>query len=358
MGNPIPVGNDLPRGGADLKNSIHSDMQAGYEKAQGYQYPSNSRPDACQKLCFGSLEEFLGCFPEPEPAIPPLSAPGFAIVAEPLGCGDCLMESGLSHGATVCAIVPQPPNLHAPPREAIAIPAQQLVHQGAEACNSPVHDTVVTSSGTTLADASPSAELASALAESASPTAVVSMSPAVGPATPAAVQEVLYPETQEQLHAASGVNDTEGDDTPDELSSDMSIGLPCIRQAVLVPSWKHDVYAAYWSANVPYHSPTIMSMLHRPKFCTCSHPHTHDLLGGAIHDHVTYGLNTGPAALFLVSFSSSSDRCVLADAGEDTYQGSSAPSSCRQATASANTLPCAERQALLNELADIQVMAH
>lgn len=233
MGNPIPVGNDLPRGGADPKNKIYSDMQAGYEKAQGCQCPGRSRPDACQKLCFGSLEEFLGCFPEPEPAIPPPSAPGFAIVAEPLGCGDCVMESGLSHGATVCAIVPQPVTVQEPSQEAVAIPVQQLVHNYMEACNSPVHDTAVTTSGTTTANGSPFSELAPALAESASPTAVVSMSPAVGPATPAAVQEVLYPEMQEQLHAASSVNDTEGGDTPDALSLDLCMALPC--QAVPMP---------------------------------------------------------------------------------------------------------------------------
>lgn len=46
--------------------------------------------------------------------------------------------------------------------------------------------------------------------------------------------------------------------------------------------------------------------------CTCGHSSMHDLLGGAIHDHITYGINTGPACSWCLVPLLLTDKSALA----------------------------------------------
>ena len=100
-------------------------------------YPVSVHPNACEKLCFGSLEDFLSSFAEPAPVrVPSLSpgATGFAIMAEPLDQVDFLLRPSVSPGAIVCAVVThQPcevqPTFEGSPAEASAqLPLPQCTH--------------------------------------------------------------------------------------------------------------------------------------------------------------------------------------------------------------------------------------
>ncbi len=143
-------------------------------------YPVSMHPNACEKLCFGSLDDFLSSFAEPAPVrVPSLlpGAAGFAIMAEPLDQIDYLLRPSISPGATVCAIVtPQQLQVQSTfggsPAEALAqLPLPQCTHAfSTSLCGVKNHN------------GKGAAALASA--EMSSAAFVAAASPAVGPSTP------------------------------------------------------------------------------------------------------------------------------------------------------------------------------
>lgn len=186
--------------------------------------------NACEKLCFGSLDDFLSCFAEPASIrVPSLSpgATGFAIMAEPLDQVDYLLRPSVSPGATVCVVVtPQPvqvlSTLGGSPAEAsVQLQLPQCKHACSTSPCSVKNHNGKSAAALVSAEMSSAAFVAAAYASSAvaavSPAvaaaspAVTAVSPAVGPSTPGGTTEVLYPEPRKHLQAVSTVSHSGAD---------------------------------------------------------------------------------------------------------------------------------------------------
>jgi len=322
----------FPRGGPSPMGWGPSPVGRGPSTACAY--PVSMNANACEKLCFGSLNDFLSSFAEPAPVrVPSLSpgATGFAIMAEPLDQMDYLLRLSISPGATVCAVVTHQPAQVQPTLggSSADASAQLLLPQCTHARSTP--QCGVKSHNGKGAAALASAETSSAAVVAAASPAVAAVSPAVGPSTPGGTTEVLYPEPRKQLHAVSTVSHSEADG-----SSVMAISAPSL--AALHP----DGSEMPW-AKGPL--PAGLQMAHA--LGKGFHPPSPTPSRRQYHHH-------NGAALVHCS-SPSSEEPVMADEDDCSCEGCLALLKCNKLTASCRDLSCTEQQALLDELVDIQV---
>lgn len=319
-------------------------------------YPVSVHPTVCEKLCFGSLDDFLSSFAEPASVrVPSLyqGATGFAIMAEPLDQVDYLLRPSVSPGATVCAVVtPQPvqvlPTLGGSPAEASAqLPLPQCKHacstspsgvklhngEGAAASVSAEMSSAafVAAASPAVAAVSPAVAAVSQAVAAVSP-AVAAMSPAVGPSTPWGTTEMLYPKPREQLHAVSHTVIHSVADGP----SVMAISAPF--PGALRPDDSEMLWAKGPVSAVLQMAGAHGKRCHAPiPIPSCRQRHHHD---GVAIVHCS---------------SPSSEDPVMADEDDCSYEGCLAPLKSNELGGSCRDLSCTEQQALLDELVEIQV---
>ena len=298
-------------------------------------YPVSMNANACEKLCFGSLDEFLSSCAEPASLrVSSLSpgATGFAIMAEPLDQVDHLLRPPISPGATVCAIVTHQPFQVQPTigGSHAEVSAQLQLPECTHACSTPPcggknHN----GKG---AAASASAELPSAAFVGAASPAVAAVSPAVGPSTPGGTTEVLYPEPREQVHAVSTVSHS--------VVADGS-SRTAVSASFLGASHPDDSEMPW--AKGP--SSAGLQMAHaQGKGCHAASP---------APSRRQHHYHSGVASVQCSS--ASSEDSAIADKDECSCEGCWALQKCKELMASSRYLSCTEQQALLDELVDIQV---
>ena len=339
-GNLLTTGKNLmgssltfPFGGPSPMGWGLSSVNRGLKTATAY--PVGMNANACEKLCFGSLDDFLSSCAEPASLrVSSLSpgATGFAIMAEPLDQADHLLRPPISPGATVCAIVTHQPFQVQPTigGSHAEVSAQLQLPECTHACSTPPcggknHN----GKG---AAASASAELPSAAFVGAASPAVAAVSPAVGPSTPGGTTEVLYPEPREQVHAVSTVSHS--------VVADGS-SRTAVSASFLGASHPDDSEMPW--AKGP--SSAGLQMAHaQGKGCHAASP---------APSRRQHHYHSGVASVQCSS--ASSEDSAIADKDECSCEGCWALQKCKELMASSRYLSCTEQQALLDELVDIQV---
>ena len=336
-GNLLTTGKNLTGSSLTFPFEVPSPMGWGLSPVNRGSKTASAYPvsmSACEKLCFGSLDDFLSSCAEPASVrVSSLSpgATGFAIMAEPLDQVDYLLRPPISPGATVCAIVTQQPFQVQPTigGSHAEASAQLQLPECTHACSTPPcggknHN----GKG---AAASASAELPSAAFVGAASPAVAAVSPAVGPSTPGGTTEVLYPEPREQVHAVSTVSHSVADGSSRTAVSASFLGA------------SHPDDSEMPWAKGP--SSAGLQMAHaQGKGCHAASP---------APSRRQHHYHSGVASVQCSS--ASSEDSAIADKDECSCEGCWALQKCKELMASSRYLSCTEQQALLDELVDIQV---